>query len=266
MKIAQMEKKHQENLLPGVLSLLVMLGILLFLVMQGYLLAADMDDQIELAARKSYVFKTFLKGDDIQIFSRDGVVTLTGTVAAEPHSYLAAETVADLPGVKKVDNRLAVRGGIPEKNSDAWIQIMVKNMLVLQRNLDNDHPVVDVKDGLVTLHGEAGSHAEKELTSEYVRDVAGVKDVRNEMTVAKEPKEKGRTAEEFIDDASIKAQIKWALAFHRGTSPFRVAVTVTRGAVTLSGMAKNAAEKELVGKRIEDIRGVVSIDNRMVIE
>jgi osmotically-inducible protein OsmY len=266
MKIERMAKKYQENLLPGLFSLLVMAGILIFLVLQGYLLAADMDDQIESAARKSYVFKTFLKGDDIQIHSQDGVVTLTGSVAAEPHAYLAAETVADLPGVKSVDNRLAVRGGIPEKNSDAWIQIMVKNMLMLQRNLDNDRPVVDVKDGLVTLHGEAGSQAEKELTSEYVKDVDGVKEVRNEMTVAREPKKKGRTAGEFIDDASIKAQIKWALAFRRGTSPFRVAVTVTRGVVTLSGMAKNAAEKELVGKRIEDIPGVVRIDNRMVIE
>jgi hypothetical protein len=34
----------------------------------------------------------------------------------------------------------------------------------------------------------------------------------------------------------------------------------------VSGMAKNAAEKELVSKRIEDIHGVVSIDNRMIIE
>jgi hypothetical protein len=36
--------------------------------------------------------------------------------------------------------------------------------------------------------------------------------------------------------------------------------------VTVSGMAKNAAEKELVGKRIEDIHGVISIDNRMTVE
>lgn len=266
MKIELMTKKYQENLLPGLFSLLVMAGILIFLVLQGYLFAADMDDQIESAARKSYVFKTFLKGDDIQIESQNGVVTLTGTVAAEPHLFLAAETVADLPGVKSVDNRLTVRGGIPEKDSDAWIQIMVQNTLLLQRNLDNDHPLVDVKDGLVTLHGEAGSQAEKELTAEYAKDVAGVKDIRNEMTVAREPAGKRRTVEEFIDDASIKAQIKWALAFHRGTSPFRVAVTVTRGVVTLSGMARNAAEKELVGKRVEDIRGVVSIDNRMIIE
>jgi hyperosmotically inducible protein len=266
MKNGLMKKKYRETLIPGLLSLLVMVGVLAFLVINGYLFAADMDDQIESTARKSYVFKTYLKGDDIQIHCQDGAVTLTGTVASEPHSLLAAETVADLPGVKSVDNKLEVIGGIPEKNSDVWIQIRVKNMLMLHRNLDSDNTVVDVKDGLVTLHGEAGSQAEKGLAAEYVKEVEGVKDVDNKMTVATAPKTKPRTVEEYIDDASIKSQIKLALLFHRGTNPFRASITVKKGVVTVSGMAKNAAEKELVSKRIEDIHGVVSIDNRMIIE
>ena len=266
MKNSLMKKKYRKTLLPGLLSLLVMAGVLVFLMINGYLFAADMDDQVESTARKSYVFKTYLKGDDIRIDCQDGVVTLSGTVANEAHSILAVETVADLPGVKSVDNRLEIIGGIPQKNSDAWIQMRVKNMLMLHRNLDSDHTVVDVKDGLVTLRGEVGSQAEKGLTAEYVKDVEGVNDIDNKLTVATAPKTKPRTAEEYIDDASIKSQIKLALLFHRGTNPFRASITVKRGVVTVSGMAKNAAEKELVGKRIEDIHGVVSIDNRMVIE
>lgn len=266
MKNGLMKKKFRESLLPGLLSLLVMAGILGFVMINGYLFAGDMDAQIESAARKSYVFKTYLKGDDIRIDCQDGVVFLTGTVANEHHSLLAAETVADLPGVKSVDNKLEIIGGVPEKNSDAWIQISVKNMLMLHRNLDYNHTVVDVKDGLVTLHGEVGSQAEKALTAEYVKDVEGVKDVDNKLTVATAPKTTPRTVEEYIDDASIKSQIMLALLFHRGTNPFRASIIVNRGVVTVSGMAKNAAERELVGKRIEDIHGVVSIDNRMIIE
>ena len=261
-----MTEKYQKTLLPGLFSLLMMVGLLTILVVNGYLFAADVDEQIESAARKTYVFRTFLAGDDVQIHSQDGIVTLTGTVAVEPHSFLATETILDLPGVKSVDNRLEVRGGLPEKKSDAWLQMMVKNMLMLHRNPLYDDTVVDVKDGMVTLHGVAGSQAEKELAAEYVTDVDGVLGVRNEMTVAAAPKKERRTVEEFIDDSSIKAQIKLVLAFHRGTSPFRAVVTVSRGVVTVSGMAKNAAEKKLVGKRIEDIRGVVRIDNRMIIE
>jgi hyperosmotically inducible protein len=266
MKDLLINKKYRETLISGMAALLVMAIILTLLMITGYLFAADMDEQIVSTARQSYVFKTFLKGDDIQILSQDGVVTLTGTVASEPHAILAAETVADLPGVKSVDNKLEVIGGIPEKNSDIWIQMAVKNMLMLHGNLDIENTAVDVRDGLVTLHGEVGSQAEKGLISEYVKDVEGVKDVVNKMTVATAPKSERKTVTEFIDDASIKAQIKLALLFHRGTNAFRANITVNRGVVTVSGMAKNAAEKELVSKRIEDIHGVIRIDNRMIIE
>jgi osmotically-inducible protein OsmY len=257
MKNGLMEKKFQKTLL---------IGIAAWLMITGFMVATETDARIEATAKQSYVFKTYLKGDDIQIHCQDGVATLTGTVASEPHALLAAETVADLPGVKSVDNKLEVIGGIPEKNSDIWIQMTVKNMLMLHRNLDIDNTQVDVKDGLVTLHGEVGSQAEKALVAEYVKDVEGVKDVDSKLTVATAAKTNRKTAAEFIDDASIKSQIKLALLFHRGTNPFRASISVNRGVVTVSGMAKNAAEKELVTKLIEDIHGVIRIHNRMIIE
>ena len=63
-----------------------------------------MDNRIESSAKNSYVFKTYLQADDIKVQSEDGTVTLTGTVSEESHKSLAEETVADLPGVKSVDN------------------------------------------------------------------------------------------------------------------------------------------------------------------
>ena len=39
--------------------------------------AGKTDSRIESSARQSYVFKTYLKNDDIRIQSSDGVVTLT---------------------------------------------------------------------------------------------------------------------------------------------------------------------------------------------
>jgi hyperosmotically inducible protein len=252
-----MKTRYRETLVMGAVALLMM---------AGSLFASELDKRIESTAKESYVFKTYLKGDDIQIHSQDGVVTLTGTVSEESHLSLAADTVADLPGVKSVDNRLEVKGGIPEKNSDAWIHMKVRTMLMLHRNLDGANTEVAVKDGQVILQGEVGSRAEKDLTTEYVKDVEGVKDVANEMTVAKAPKNRHRTVGEFIDDSSIKAQIKLVLLLHRGTNPFRTEITVKQGVVTVTGKAKNAAEIELVSKRIEDIHGVIRIHNRMIIE
>ena len=70
--------------------------------------ASKMDDQIISSAKKSYVFRNNLKDDDIKIQSKDGAVTLTGTVSEESHKTLARETVAGLPGVKTVDKRNAL--------------------------------------------------------------------------------------------------------------------------------------------------------------
>ncbi len=42
-------------------------------------------------------------------------------------------------------------------------------------------------------------------------------------------------------------------------------VSTTEGVVTLSGMAKNAAEKSLVTKLVTDIDGVNSVVNNMTI-
>ena len=44
-----------------------------------------------------------------------------------------------------------------------------------------------MKDGIVSLRGEASSQAQRELTTEYAKDVEGVKEVKNEMTIAKTP-------------------------------------------------------------------------------
>ena len=71
----------------------------------------------------------------LTIRSKDGVVTLTGTVAEESHKALARETVASLPGVKSVDNKLEVKGEVPAVYSDAWLITKVKSTLLFHRNV-----------------------------------------------------------------------------------------------------------------------------------
>ncbi|PKN67423.1 MAG: transport-associated protein [Deltaproteobacteria bacterium HGW-Deltaproteobacteria-12] len=227
--------------------------------------ASKTDSRIESTAKKSYVFQTYLQGDDIKIESRDGAVTLTGTVADSHHKSLAEETVADLPGVKSVDNKLEIKGAPPITNSDAYIRDKVKYTLLFHRSLNTYNPEVDVKDGIVTLRGETNTQVQKNLSTEYARDVEGVKDVKNEMTIAKTPK-KTQTVGSKIDDSSITAQVKMALLYHRSTSAINTKVTTKSGVVTLTGKAKNAAEKDLAARYANDVNGVKSVKNKMTIE
>lgn len=235
--------------------------------------AADTDDRIEATARKSYIFQTYLRDDTIKIESKAGTVTLTGTVSRDAHKSMAEHIVAGMPGVKAVRNNLEIKGENAAEKSDAWITSRVNSSLMWHRNVDADATRVQTKDGHVTLTGEAASAAQKDLTAEYAKEVWGVKDVKNDMTVSKAAKnpndktvgDKMGDMKDSVDDASVTALVKMTLLYHQSTSAVDTTVKTTDGVVTLGGKAKNAAEKDLATKLIQDVRGVKRVVNTMAI-
>ncbi|MBU4460172.1 MAG: BON domain-containing protein, partial [Verrucomicrobia bacterium] len=133
-------------------------------------------------------------------------------------------------------------------------------------NVDAVGTIVEVKDGVVTLKGQVANLAQKELTTEYAKNIENVKEVKNEMTLAATPTKVERTEGEKIDDASVTAQVKTALFTHHSTSSIKTKVETRNGRVTLTGVAKNAAEKSLVTKLVSDIPGVTDVNNEMTVE
>ena len=249
----------------AIYSISLMAAVLALLALTVPVYASTTDSRIESSARQSYVFKTYLKGDDIKIVSKNGAVTLTGLVSEEYHKTLAQQTLESLPGVISVDNWLEIKGGPPTANSDALLRHNVKVTLLFVRSVNASETEVNVKDGIVTLRGNATSQAQKDLTTEYAKDVEGVKDVKNEMIVTKTAK-KIQTTGEKIDDASITAQVKMTLLYHRSTSALNTTVTTKNGMVTLGGKASNAAELNLATKLTKDVNGVKSVKNQMAIK
>jgi len=226
--------------------------------------ASDPDARIEAAARRSYTFTHHLKDDDVQVKSRKGTVTLTGTVADSFRSGLAEATVADLPGVKEVVNDLVVSPGAPKEASDAWLAVKVRTALRCTRNVDAGTIQVEAREGEVTLTGTATSAAQKGLAAKVARDVEGVRGVTSGLKVV--PASPGhRPLAAAIDDASVTAQVKASLLFHRGTRMLATKVRTEHGVVTIRGTAKNPAEKDLVTRLVAGIGGVRRVENRMAI-
>ena len=229
------------------------------------LFASEMDASIVSSFNASYVAKTYLKADAVKAESMDGIVTLSGTVNDASHKGLAEETAANLPGVKKVDNRLELKAEYPAEQTNEWLAMKIKAALLFHRSVSLENTQVYVEEGIVTLRGEASNEAQKELTTEYA-DVVGVKSIRNEMTVAKTPTIAEQTIQEKIDDASITAQVRMALLTHRSTSVLKTSVATKNGIVLVAGKAKNIAEKDLVTKLVSDIYGVNTVVNDMTVE
>lgn len=225
--------------------------------------------------RETYVHRTFLKEDAIVCSEVGGTVVLEGTVAEESHRILAQETVACLPGVIRVENHLKVAadqasasGVIAEmvaEFTDRWIARKLRLTLLFHRNVSATSTNIAVKDGIVTLTGISTSSAQCDLTSEFAKDIDGVKGVVNDMTVSRAAPPPARSVHARMDDASITAQIKTALIFHRSTCQHRAVVEVRNGDVTLTGIAANSAEKALVSKLVNDIHGVAVVRNLMTI-
>ena len=237
---------------------LPVLGFLLLI--SPSLWAYQTDQGIESSVSNSYVFSNYLKGDNIVVHSQDGVVTLTGTVADDNHKFLAQNTVENLPDVKSVDNELKVKEALPAAYSDAWIGLKIKAALLFHRDVSAVRTQVDVKDGMVTISGDADSEAQKELTAQYAKDVDGVKGIINMMDIKRMDQNSNNSENSAIDDASITAQIKLTLLVHQSTSAIHTHVKTENGVVTLTGTAGSDAEKSLVTKLVSDINGVKNVD------
>lgn len=247
----------------------------IFILAAPFTLLADTatDRQIEDAAKSSYNFRSGLDRD-VKITATDGRVTLTGKVASDEQRRIAEDTVAALPGVVEVNNQLKVEGA--REGSDEWIALKVRSRLLVKSNVSLASTKVEVKDGVVMLTGTAPTQAQKELTEAYVKDIAGVRSVKNEIAVTNShPDDQSRvgrdmptgrdTVGEQIDDSSITAQIKYELFSHSSTSALKTKVDTNHGHVVISGDAASSAEKDLVTQLAKSVRGVDSVDNNMTI-
>jgi osmotically-inducible protein OsmY len=248
----------------NVLSALATSSAMLLMVAGLPAQASETDHRIEAAARNSYNFRTFLKDDSITVDSRHGTVTLTGSVAEEFHRGLAEQTVADLPGVRSVDNQITIAGVQPAPASDDWVTMKVKSSLAFHKNVSATATEVHTAAGVVTLTGVADTDADRALTAEYTKDVEGVVAVRNELTVTATARPR-ETVGETIDDSSITAQIKTSLLFHKSVRAMATKIITRRGMVSVHGEAKTEAEKATVTRLAEDIKGVKHVTNHMTI-
>ncbi len=83
-----------------------------------------------------------------------------------------------------MQNKLEEHGEVPFVNPDVLLMTKVKSTLLFHQNVNGAEIEVSVKNGTVILRGTAASTAQKDLTTEYAKDVEGVKRVKNEMKAA----------------------------------------------------------------------------------
>jgi osmotically-inducible protein OsmY len=167
----------------------------------------------------------------IDVSTRDGVVTLSGTVdniLARDRSTQVAESIR---GVRSVINNVGVACIIRD---DDVIKSDVRTALMYDPVTDEFEIPVNVADGVVTLKGEVDSWEEKRLAGYIVKGIKGVKGVDNEITVANDVPR---------PDSDIKAEVERKLQLDPYVYDGPINVEVRLGVVDLSGTVGSAIEK-----------------------
>lgn len=135
----------------------------------------------------------------IGVETKEGVVTLSGTVPTATEKNEAETIARNTEGVKRVVNGITVNPdslgatnlgekageaakGLGENVSDAAILTKLKAKLIADGITGTD---IDVNNGGVVLKGLVDDNKKKAKAEEIAKSTAGVKDVKNQLTVKK---------------------------------------------------------------------------------
>jgi osmotically-inducible protein OsmY len=129
---------------------------------------------------------------------------------------------------------------------------------------------VSVNEGTATLSGTVEENVYKELAKQIALGVGGIENVDNQIKVEADYVSPARTSRErsfgeVVDDATITATVKSKLLWSKNTEGLKIDVDTLMGKVTLLGAAENDAAKEIAGRMARNTRGVVAVDNQLVV-
>ena len=177
------------------------------------------DSWITMKVHSQFVPEDALEDSDIDVETRAGVVTLTGTVPTAAGRSRAVAIAKATDGVKNVDDRLriapedadddddrvatgasgaaaATREGARETRaagrsagramSDGWITSKIYADFIDEAPLEDSDIDVDVERGVVTLTGTVASKAGMAHAAAVAQKIDGVKSVRNNLKVRAE--------------------------------------------------------------------------------
>ena len=168
-----------------------LLGIAAFVVSMAA--CSHSDPGITTAVKTKLAADDTVKAYKIDVDTKDGKVTLTGTVDTAEAKTRAVDVARATKGVIDVDDQLAVTpaapppvatSGVTEPLTDAAITAGVKAALLADPLVSGLKVNVDTDKAVVTLKGTVTSDDEKARAEEVAKNTNGVSSVVNNLKVS----------------------------------------------------------------------------------
>jgi hyperosmotically inducible protein len=150
---------------------------------------AQSDAGITTKVKSELIADDLVKARQINVDTKDHVVTLTGEVRTPEEESRAMEIARKTEGVTSVVDLITVvpeqaaLGTVESSLSDAGITAAVKTKLLADPDTPGLKLDVDTKDQVVTLSGTVANKTQKEEALQIAKNVEGVRGVNDRVTI-----------------------------------------------------------------------------------
>lgn len=189
------------------------------------------DKEITRAVERELRIQRGIYSTLIDVETREGIVTLDGTVDNLLEKERSAWVAKTIRGVRGVVNQIdietpAIDDAMLQKDiTDAWLRDPATESYELQAKANN---------GTVTLSGDVQSWQEKQLALKVAKGVRGVKEIEDNIEI-------NYTSDRA--DREIENEVEQALYWDVYVDASLIQVNVNNGKVKLKGIVGSAAEK-----------------------
>jgi osmotically-inducible protein OsmY len=144
--------------------------------------------------------------------------------------------------------------------TDNWIKMKIYTLFVPEKALDDSDIDVDVKNGVVSLHGTVMTAAGRERAVAIAKGTDGVKGVTDNLRIAPAGKTPLR-----MSDGFVKGRIYGLLMNETALEGSDIDVDVNDGVVTLSGTVRSDAGRTRAVAIAKGTAGVKSVTDKLTI-
>jgi osmotically-inducible protein OsmY len=211
------------------------------------------DEQIQKAVHEELHWDTRVKETDVGVEVDRGIATLTGTVDSWAARVAAQQAAHRVTGVLDVANDIHVKLPGSSERTDTDIARAVRESLEWDVLVPHERIKTTVSNGVIKLEGTVDYWSEHEDAGRAIRNLAGVREVQNFITV--EPPS--------VATQTVKMAIDEALVRHAAHAAKHIQISVADGKVTLSGAVPSWAERNTVEGAVRGTPGVRRVDNRL---
>jgi osmotically-inducible protein OsmY len=212
------------------------------------------DSEIERDVKEELGWDPDLDATDIAVSVKKGVVTLTGFVKSYSDKFEAEAAAKRVAGVAAVANDIEVRMPSVDERPDPEIARDAAAAIKSQLPISSERIKVVVKNGWVTLEGDAEWQYQRQTAENAVRRIKGVKGVSNLIQL-----------KPHVEPTEIQRKIQAALRRSAEIDANRITVETNGGEVVLKGTVRSWVEREEAERAAWAAPGVTRVVDQIAV-